>query len=181
MSKIARWSNTERAGLWIFRVGLLQPLEDVMGPPVPQGQLYWIFPASRGRKGTFSLSRLVLLFFFSISRISLEVYSVWRSVSLCISNFWRPSQDVVMYCRTFQAPRRRLKICSSSSLAQYCCVVRKPLKVLCQYIQKVSSVPASSYMEVLPHIWLCTRSHLNFLRYEETFVFLFISAGHAIH
>ncbi len=29
--------------------------------------------------------------------------------------------------------------------------------------------------EPLPHIWLCTRSHLNFLIYEKNFVFFFIS------
>ncbi len=27
----------------------------------------------------------------------------------------------------------------------------------------------------LPHIWLCNRSHLNFLIYEENFVFFVIS------
>ncbi len=30
-------------------------------------------------------------------------------------------------------------------------------------------------LETLPHIWLCTRSHLNFLIYEENLVFLFNS------
>ncbi len=31
------------------------------------------------------------------------------------------------------------------------------------------------YYEALPHIWLCTRSDLNFLICEENFVFFFIS------
>ncbi len=31
------------------------------------------------------------------------------------------------------------------------------------------------YQEALPHIWLCTRSHLNFLIYEENFILFFIS------
>ncbi len=82
---------------------IFQPLEDVTGPPVPQGQLFlkfsslsrtsrglrflkvssfWNFPVSPGRNGTMSLLRLVLLCFFSISRISLEVYGAWRSVFL---------------------------------------------------------------------------------------------------
>ncbi len=33
------------------------------------------------------------------------------------------------------------------------------------------------YWEALPKVWLCTRSHLNFLIYEENFSFLFISVG----
>ncbi len=31
------------------------------------------------------------------------------------------------------------------------------------------------YWEALPHIWLCTRSHVNILIYEENFYFFFIS------
>ncbi len=31
------------------------------------------------------------------------------------------------------------------------------------------------YWEALPYIWLCTRSHLNFLIYEENLVLVFIS------
>ncbi len=34
--------------------------------------------------------------------------------------------------------------------------------------------------EALPPIWLCTRSHLNFLLYEVSFVFFFISVGCAV-
>ncbi len=33
----------------------------------------------------------------------------------------------------------------------------------------------SSYLEALPHIWLCNRSRLNFLIYEENLIFFFIS------
>ncbi len=32
------------------------------------------------------------------------------------------------------------------------------------------------YWEALPHIWICTRSHLNFLTYEKNLVFFFSSA-----
>ncbi len=35
---------------------------------------------------------------------------------------------------------------------------------------------ASYIIGALSHIWLCTRSRLNFLIYEESFVFFFISA-----
>ena len=39
---------------------------------------------------------------------------------------------------------------------------------------KIFAFPHTVYWEA--HIWLCTRSHLNFLIYEENVVFFFISA-----
>ncbi len=35
----------------------------------------------------------------------------------------------------------------------------------------------TTYEEAVNHIWLCNRSHLNFLIYEENFIFFFISAA----
>ncbi len=38
---------------------------------------------------------------------------------------------------------------------------------------KYLRISSYTYEEALPHIWLCNRSHLNFLTYEENLLFFF--------
>ncbi len=49
------------------------------------------------------------------------------------------------------------------------------------YGEKFAHFLLYTYQEALPHIWLCTRSHLNFLIYDDNFDFVFFFSVFPFH